>query len=165
MLHRTFYGSSDLLTGDKGSWYCGFMFLDYYHKTWHSEMKAKRMLKLEGMWWRALVSGCAHSVIRSRGISGFSLWSGNNFSGQTVGVYVKTKKNIGQSGEEKMCKHWEETKEFWLVEMVFFVLVRPLLLMSLCAMVLVLPAPESTLGILAHCMSAARLGNESEVQG
>lgn len=48
---------------------------------------------------------------RSRGTSDFSLWGGNKFSGQTMGLVWRQKKRIGQTGEKKMSKRWDETKK------------------------------------------------------
>lgn len=78
---------------------------------WHSEMKTKIMLTLERMCWRMLAMALVLSVIRSRGTSDFSLWGGNKFSGQTMGLVWRQKKRIGQTGEKKMSKRWDETKK------------------------------------------------------
>lgn len=78
---------------------------------WHSEMKTKIMLKLERMCWRMLATALVLSVIQSRGTSDFSLWGGNKFNGQTMGLVWRQKKRIGQTGEKKMSKRWDETKK------------------------------------------------------
>lgn len=61
-----------------------------------------------------------------------------------------------------MCKHWEETKEFALVETILFMLIQPLLSVSFCAAAAELPV--STLDFL---VTLCRLqgGEESEVPG
>lgn len=57
-----------------------------------------------------------------------------------------------------MCKHWEETKEFALVETILFMLIQPLLSVSCCAVAAELPV--STLGFL---VTLCRLqGGESQ---
>lgn len=92
----------------------------------------------EGLWWCLCL---------------LTQWSGQEASQALVfevviiseaklwGICEDKRKSIGHSGEKQMCKHWEETTEFPLVEMVFSVLIRPLLTVSFCALASV-PWPQ-----------------------